>query len=407
MPMLSRIVFICGLVAVTAAMPTAVSVAVADPGSAPALTAPGPLSGRIAYVSDASGKAEIWVSNLADGRARRLIASPTRDFQPVWSPDGTQIAFGRKDANSAYTDIWVAWADGSHQRRVTTDPDIDVDPAWSPDGKQIAYTRGEGAAARVWVTTLATGVARNASPDYETREPAWRPGTDSITVSAHPSSSGGHYQLVQIWPSDRSAGPFEADPGADLRHPAWSLDGHQVATEVVTVTPDPFSVNHDVRVLDPLSGTTLYEWAGAEPVWSPDGGAVAYTNEESDGPLDVTARRLSTPQMRIGLTPYGDANEYQPSWQRPPRIVCPRPALKGTAKVGKRLRISQNRLSPALTRGSFAWFRGSKLIKGETGRFHRLTRKDAGKRVKVRVTCSVAGATTPVVVTSPSRKVRR
>lgn len=68
--------------------------------------------------------------------------------EPVWSPDGNQIAFvgvSRPDGNR---DIYVAdlqESDGitnATVRRLTSDPAVDEFPAWSPDGSTIFYGNG-------------------------------------------------------------------------------------------------------------------------------------------------------------------------------------------------------------------------------------------------------------------------
>jgi hypothetical protein len=56
-------------------------------------------------------------------------------FGPVFSPDGTQIAFAMTRADSVLRDIWIMNADGSAARRLTEGSN----PAWAPDGSTILY----------------------------------------------------------------------------------------------------------------------------------------------------------------------------------------------------------------------------------------------------------------------------
>ena len=67
----------------------------------------------------------------------KLHAALGGGIRPAWSPDGTQIAFGRGGRT------WVMDADG------TTQTDLGVSgntPTWSPDGTRIAFTRGSASA---------------------------------------------------------------------------------------------------------------------------------------------------------------------------------------------------------------------------------------------------------------------
>ncbi|MCH8349239.1 MAG: PD40 domain-containing protein, partial [Chloroflexi bacterium] len=60
----------------------------------------------------------------------RLTSKPARHGEPVWSPDGSQIAFvSARDGNH---EIYVMNADGSGQTRLTNNTAIDFDPDWGP-----------------------------------------------------------------------------------------------------------------------------------------------------------------------------------------------------------------------------------------------------------------------------------
>jgi dipeptidyl aminopeptidase/acylaminoacyl peptidase len=60
----------------------------------------------------------------------RLTDSPGLDEGPVWSPDGTKIAFS--SARDGQQEIYVMNADGSDQRRLTNNPARDESPDWQP-----------------------------------------------------------------------------------------------------------------------------------------------------------------------------------------------------------------------------------------------------------------------------------
>src|SRR3990170_1357253 len=102
-----------------------------------------PDGSRIAFISVRDGNAEIYVMQ-ADGTLQtRLTSNAAGDFFGAWSPDGTQIPFlSPRDAPSENpnNEIYVMNAAGSGQPRLTNDPASDGFPAWSPDGRHIAFT---------------------------------------------------------------------------------------------------------------------------------------------------------------------------------------------------------------------------------------------------------------------------
>jgi Tol biopolymer transport system component len=74
---------------------------------------------------------EIFSVNVDGTGMRRLTNAAGIDFNPAWSPDGTQIVF-RSD-RTGFTHIWKMNADGSNQTQLTTvDFSGGVDPDWQP-----------------------------------------------------------------------------------------------------------------------------------------------------------------------------------------------------------------------------------------------------------------------------------
>ena len=70
----------------------------------------------------------------ADGTGRTRLTDGPDDAWPVWSPDGTRIAFTRYvDIDSA--EIYVMDADGSNQVNLTNNPSNDFAPAGPPTGR--------------------------------------------------------------------------------------------------------------------------------------------------------------------------------------------------------------------------------------------------------------------------------
>jgi dipeptidyl aminopeptidase/acylaminoacyl peptidase len=83
---------------------------------------------------------------------------------PQLSPDGKWIAYAVTttdfDANSRNADIWLVSSAGSEPRRMTTSDKRDDTPVWSPDGSAIAFISTRDGDPEIYVLPLAGGEAR-------------------------------------------------------------------------------------------------------------------------------------------------------------------------------------------------------------------------------------------------------
>lgn len=81
---------------------------------------------------------DIWRVRRSGGEAERLTASGGHDSDPVFSPDGSMIAFsGTYDGNP---DVFVIPSSGGSPKRLTSHPAPDTPVGWTPDGKSVLFT---------------------------------------------------------------------------------------------------------------------------------------------------------------------------------------------------------------------------------------------------------------------------
>ena len=89
---------------------------------------------------------DLWTVPRAGGEANRLTSSPGFETNPVFSPDGSRIAFtGEYDGN---VDVFVIPAAGGVPKRLTWHAAADTALGWTPDGRRVLFTSGRTAYSR-------------------------------------------------------------------------------------------------------------------------------------------------------------------------------------------------------------------------------------------------------------------
>lgn len=94
---------------------------------------------QVAFASDRSGSFEIWAAHLDGGAPRQLtrLGEPATGW-PSWSPDGLRIAFTSN--LHGHGDLFLTSTGGEVVERLTDDPTTDQAPTWSPDGRFLYYS---------------------------------------------------------------------------------------------------------------------------------------------------------------------------------------------------------------------------------------------------------------------------
>ena len=185
--------------------------------SAPALS---PDGGLIAYSSDESGNADIWLVDARGGNAIRLTDDPASDTDPAWFPDGSALAFTSDRGGGPA--IWKVLRFGGAPSLLVPDA---VDPAISADGTQIAFARPGATHDRIWIAPLADAtrakvLTGDTDGTWDHSAPAFSP--DGRTLCYH-----GQRDLWQVSVEGHGARRLTADDEPDIE-PVWSPDGRYV-----------------------------------------------------------------------------------------------------------------------------------------------------------------------------------
>ncbi len=105
---------------------------------------------KMAFISDRSGSAEVWVSDR-NGDHRLQITSFGGAYTKTvrWSPDSRRLALTAPP--DGHFDVFVADPNGGGIKRLTLEESDDYSPAWSPDGESLYFASNRSGMWEIWV----------------------------------------------------------------------------------------------------------------------------------------------------------------------------------------------------------------------------------------------------------------
>lgn len=179
-----------------------------------------PTSETIAFVSGNG----IWLVEADGSHLRRLTTRWAdrrwADRSPVWSPDGSVVAFVRTPEKGS-GQLRTINATGSGGRVLVEDWQGD-EPTWSPDGRSFAYYCGcDGS---VHVMDVAGSQDATITRSHATRSPAWSPDGLKIAYSAPVAR---RFRIFTVNPDGTNPTRLTRGPGSD-QWPDWSSDGTRI-----------------------------------------------------------------------------------------------------------------------------------------------------------------------------------
>ncbi len=141
---------------------------------------------EVVFVSTRDG---IYRLNRMASNGRNPTALPdhfTSVSVPSVSPDGRWIAYNR--SRDGKEDIYVAKVDGTGEKLVVATTSRDVQPVWSPDGSKLAFSTLVTGTWEIGMVDLPSGTWRLISSDGRRNlEPHWHSNGERIIFSSHRS----------------------------------------------------------------------------------------------------------------------------------------------------------------------------------------------------------------------------
>jgi len=240
----------------------------------------------------------------ARGSLIETLSDPGRVFDLRISPDGKRVAYSLADETTGKRDIWVYEIATGNRIRITRDPRSSRGPLWSHDGTRIAYTSGRVQARFVTYYMPANGMGEEQelwAPQGSGQGLGWRgdwtPDSKALVVDEPTETGKARISMALIGGKGQTV-PLLETPGANVGGSRLSADGRLIAYM------SDQSGKSEVYVSGfPVPGGRLQVSSngGRFPRWRGDGREVYYFLPDTDA-VKVVAAELNVINGAVEVT---------------------------------------------------------------------------------------------------------
>jgi Tol biopolymer transport system component len=274
--------------------------------------------GTIVLYSERDGNPEIYTMNTDGSEQTRLTFNSFEDSSPVWSPDGSQIAFisdrddpqpGKYFPNCLYQ-LYVINADGSGEHKLLETEFATLHPDWHPDGTMLSFDAESNFQGNIYRVNADGSDLHLLIEDGFWAD--WSPDGSQIAFASRRDG------LVDIYIADADGSNQRrlTDNQRSNFFPAWSPDGKKIAYMSGQAPQlQLYIINKDGS--DELQLTSKGR-VNEDPDWSPDGSRIVFqSNRDSNFEiytLEIDA--ILRGEIDLGLQRLTNTNsgDFWPSW---------------------------------------------------------------------------------------------
>ena len=221
--------------------------------------------GKIVFISDRTGNDEIYIMNSDGSEQTRLTHTLGHENHPVWSPDGSKIAFTSSSDQPGERAVFIMDPDGSHKKQLVGSIDSLSGFSWSPDGTKLVYVSvaRDPIDADISVINLDGSGNKNLTRGFHRQEmmPSWS--TDGTKIYYREFVTNDQYLI-----NPNGTGLLKLD--SEITPPVWAPDGLDF---LFTKDHEIFLQNFATEQIVQLTNNKNYDFG---PVWSPHGHEILF-----------------------------------------------------------------------------------------------------------------------------------
>jgi dipeptidyl aminopeptidase/acylaminoacyl peptidase len=280
----------------------------------------------IAFISNMSGRNNLWVIPAEGGFPMQLTVSDQRQASPAWSPDGKWIAYQSDYDGDEQWDIFLVSPKTGRVVNLTQTREIaESNPRWSPDGRYLAYQvkPKTSAAYEIDVYDMVMReikhITSNTPQDKRNVNPIWsKDGTDIVYTQEQAKGTDSNIFIADV---ARSKITLLTPHMGEQSYFANDLSAHPAGpdTSEILITSNAANGYENIGLLavsdkgSSVTGTFRPEsikwlakdkWEIRGGAFSPDGKHISFT-ADVDGNEDIYRQDLATGKSTALLIPKG------------------------------------------------------------------------------------------------------
>lgn len=222
---------------------------------------PGSGGSRIVFTSYRTSFPDIYVLELANRRISLLASFKGTNSGGSFSPDGSRVAMVLSGEGNP--EVYVGNAQGRQIRRLTKTPAVEASPTWSPDGSRLLYVSDAAGGPQLYMIPANGGAPSRVPTNISgyCAEPDWSDvNPDKIAFTA---KMGSGYQ-IGVYDMSARASKIVTKAPTDAIEATWMGDGrHLMCTFRAANTRSLWLVDTESGKATRLSPTSLGNASGA------------------------------------------------------------------------------------------------------------------------------------------------